>query len=71
MDQAVGLRKKTSHDTEMDGVFSPTVPSLLKPVRVMAVSSGKGGVGKSNVVINLSLALDGMGASAEDARCRH
>ncbi|SFM47383.1 MinD/ParA family protein [Thermodesulforhabdus norvegica] len=30
-------------------------------VRVISVSSGKGGVGKSNIVINLALALDRMG----------
>jgi flagellar biosynthesis protein FlhG len=40
------------------------MPALHKPVRVMAVSSGKGGVGKSNIVINLSLAFDRMGLQA-------
>ena len=45
MDQATGLRK----------IVSP------KPVKVIAVSSGKGGVGKTNVSVNLaaSLAKDG------------
>ncbi len=45
MDQAAGLRK----------IVNP------KPVRVIAVSSGKGGVGKTNVSVNLaaSLAKDG------------
>ncbi|TAN46403.1 MAG: MinD/ParA family protein [Methylococcaceae bacterium] len=33
----------------------------LKPVRALAVTSGKGGVGKSNVSINLGIALRAMG----------
>ncbi len=41
MDQAAGLRK----------VGKP------RPVRVIAVASGKGGVGKTNVSVNLALAL--------------
>ena len=43
IDQASGLRA-------MVGVPTPT-----KPVQVIAVSSGKGGVGKSNVVANLAV----------------
>ncbi len=41
MDQATGLRR----------IVSP------KPVKVIAVSSGKGGVGKTNVSVNLAAAL--------------
>ncbi len=36
-------------------------PPAVQAVRVMAVSSGKGGVGKSSVVVNLALALDRLG----------
>ena len=56
MDQATGLRK----------IVSP------KPVKVIAVSGGKGGVGKTSVSINLatSLAKDGQEVLLLDAdRC--
>lgn len=37
------------------------VPKAEAVVRVMAIGSGKGGVGKSNVVVNLALAFDRLG----------
>lgn len=40
-DQAGGLRKMAS----------------IKPVKVLAISAGKGGVGKTNIAVNLSIAL--------------
>lgn len=59
MDQALGLRE-TNHRRPLDGgrVTGATAPP---PVRVICVSSGKGGVGKSNVVVNLACAFDLMG----------
>ena len=45
--------------------FNPPGPAVesfsASPLRVIAVTSGKGGVGKSNVVVNLGLALAQMG----------
>ena len=43
---------------------SPPAPQLagaLRPVRVMAVTGGKGGVGKTNISVNLAVAFAGMG----------
>ncbi len=66
MDQAVGLRKKGNGEIKMDSAVSTAISALQKPVRVMAVSSGKGGVGKSNVVINLVAGLGSPGAPSAD-----
>lgn len=64
MDQAVGLRKQEDREKEIDSEIPASIAALQKPVRVMTVSSGKGGVGKSNVVINLSLAMCRQGLRA-------
>ncbi len=61
MDQAVGLRKNGNGELKQGGFVAKDRPVPRQPVRVMAVSSGKGGVGKSNVVINLAVAFDRMG----------
>jgi flagellar biosynthesis protein FlhG len=39
------------------GIPSPLGCKRARPLRVISVTSGKGGVGKSNVVVNLGLAL--------------
>lgn len=53
MDQAQGIRQMKNH----------------KPVQVIAVTSGKGGVGKSNITVNLavSLAKEGQNVLVMDA----
>ncbi len=58
MDQAFTLRKIAARGEEDEG----TAPDgTCHNVRVIAVTSGKGGVGKTNTVANISVALAQMG----------
>jgi flagellar biosynthesis protein FlhG len=54
MDQAGTLRKLMSNRVAIR-------PVNMKPVRVISVTSGKGGVGKTNIVANLSVLLQKAG----------
>lgn len=40
---------------------SPTVPSPARQVKVLTISSGKGGVGKTNACVNLSVVMTQLG----------
>ncbi len=61
MDQALGLRKKAEKTDRWNTLSNGTFPLVQHPIRVMSVSSGKGGVGKSNMVINLAMSFAGLG----------
>ena len=56
-DQAQRLRELVRENDETESSSSP------KATKVIAVTSGKGGVGKTNLAINLGLALIELGAS--------
>ena len=51
MDQAERLRKLVEKKPEA------TLPQVNGNARVIAVTSGKGGVGKTNLTVNLAIAL--------------
>lgn len=56
-DQASTLRKMTHHNEKLLDPERKT----LNPTRVISVTSGKGGVGKTNIVSNLAFILSKMG----------
>lgn len=60
-DQAGGLRKM-SGDRSTSGSVVPIERKWGKGVRVLAITSGKGGVGKSTITTNLSVAIAQQGA---------
>lgn len=55
MDQAGTLRRLMSNRVAIR-------PMNMKPIRVISVTSGKGGVGKTNVVANLAVQLQKLGS---------
>ena len=68
MDQAEGLRALVNgkKGNPVSDTFSPVSDRIqdsppVKCPRVISVTSGKGGVGKTNVVANLAFALTGLG----------
>lgn len=63
MDQAHGLREMMKREAEDmgDGKFSCRTSGGTSATRVISVTSGKGGVGKTNIVGNLAIALRRLG----------
>jgi flagellar biosynthesis protein FlhG len=44
--------------------------NTVKRPRIIAITSGKGGVGKTNIVVNLGFSLGKFGKKSIDFRCR-
>lgn len=60
-DQASGLRAMQSHQAKTTLKSGVKPIQKNKPVRVIAVASGKGGVGKTNVSVNLGISMAKLG----------
>jgi flagellar biosynthesis protein FlhG len=63
MDQAEKLRKiidgiKLKNETPIE---APKIANARRTARVITVTSGKGGVGKTNITVNIAIALSNMG----------
>jgi len=63
MDQAENLRQAINNLKNQQLMNRPAVPNVApkKKARVITVTSGKGGVGKTNISINLALAFSELG----------
>lgn len=62
MDQAHGLREMVKQEAgDVGGHHSHEIPGGKAGTRVISVTSGKGGVGKTNIVGNLAIALRRLG----------
>ena len=57
MDQAIALREKVT------GMLDGRIESVkgARPIHVVSVTSGKGGVGKTNIVVNVGIAMSKAG----------